>query len=86
MMFTSIKLPREQKEALIRSLQTYFEEERSETIGELGAETLIDFMIGELGPYMYNQALADARKLIQEKMAQIDDELYAIEKPIRTIR
>jgi uncharacterized protein (DUF2164 family) len=78
-----IKLPKEEKDEIVKSVQTYFEEERSETIGALGAEQLIDFMIKELGPYIYNKAIADTRMIINEKNNQIDDELYTLEKPIK---
>jgi uncharacterized protein (DUF2164 family) len=81
--FMAIKLPKEQKTEIIRNIQSYFEEERSEILGELGADQLIDFMIKELGPYIYNKAVDDARKLISEKMNQIDDDLYTLEQPIR---
>lgn len=77
-----IKLPREEKELLIQHVQNYFEEERSETIGELGSEQFIDFMVKELGPYIYNQAIADARSMIHDKINQVDDELYSLEKTI----
>jgi uncharacterized protein (DUF2164 family) len=82
-MIISIKLPKEEKDELIKNVQAYFEEERSETIGNLGAEQFIDFMIKELGPYIYNKAIADSRLLINEKMVQIEDELYTLEKPIQ---
>ncbi|MEC0370594.1 DUF2164 domain-containing protein [Paenibacillus chibensis] len=78
-----IKLPKEQKLEIASRVQGYFEDERSESIGQLGAEQLIDFMISELGPYIYNKAIEDARAFITEKMAQIDDDLYALEKPLR---
>lgn len=78
-----IKLPKEQKAEIVDRVQGYFEDERSESIGQLGAEQLIDFMISELGPYIYNKAIEDARAFITEKMAQIDDDLYALEKPLR---
>jgi len=80
-MTISIKLPREDKNEIINDVKAYFEEERSETIGDLAAEQLIDFMITQLGPYMYNKALMDARALINEKMNQIEDDLYILEKP-----
>jgi uncharacterized protein (DUF2164 family) len=80
-MIISIKLPKEEKAELIKTVQAYFEEERSETIGNLAAEQLIDLMIKELGPYVYNKALADVKVLVNEKFNQIDDELYALEKP-----
>jgi len=80
-MTISIKIPREEKIEIINDVKAYFEEERAETIGDLAAEQLIDFMITHLGPYMYNKALMDARALINEKMNQIEDDLYILEKP-----
>jgi uncharacterized protein (DUF2164 family) len=79
----AIKLPKEQKEEIVKRVQAYFEEERSETIGVLAAEQLTDFMLKELAPYLYNKAIADVRGLLAEKFGQIEDELYAMEKPIR---
>jgi uncharacterized protein (DUF2164 family) len=81
-MIIPMKLPKEQKEEIIKNVQAYFNEERSETIGDMGAEQLIDFMIKELGPYLYNKGIADARTLINEKAAQIEDELYTLEQPL----
>ncbi|CAG7599249.1 hypothetical protein PAESOLCIP111_00296 [Paenibacillus solanacearum] len=78
----TIKLPREEKEQIIGSVKAYFEQERSESIGDLAAEQLIDYMIQELGPYIYNKAVADARVLINEKMNQMEDEMYSLEKPL----
>ncbi|MBO9599404.1 MAG: DUF2164 domain-containing protein [Cohnella sp.] len=75
-----IKLPREEKLQLVHRLQHYFETERGESIGDLAAEQLVDFMIGAIGPYVYNAAISDTRNVFQEKMNQLDDELYALEK------
>lgn len=85
-MFISIKLPKEEKRILIQSVQAYFDEERSETIGDLAAEQFIDFMMKELGPYIYNKAVSDARLLVNEKFSQLEDELYSLEKPIQNQR
>ncbi|MEC0231425.1 DUF2164 domain-containing protein [Paenibacillus alba] len=77
-----LKLEKEQKNELVSRLQDYFYKERSEEIGELSAEFLIDYMIAELGPYIYNQAIQDALKLVGDKMVALEDDLHAIEKPI----
>ncbi|MDO3410870.1 DUF2164 domain-containing protein [Saccharibacillus sp. CPCC 101409] len=77
-----IKLPREQKLELIEDLQAFFYEERSEEIGEIAAEQLLDHMLQRLGPYVYNQAVRDAKAAVNEKIAQIEDELYALERPL----
>jgi uncharacterized protein (DUF2164 family) len=81
-----IQLPKEQKDQIIRLVQSYFEEERSETIGGLAAEQLIDFMITQLGPYLYNKAIDDARKMLTQRMVQIDDDLYTLEQPVMHAR
>ncbi|NGP57223.1 DUF2164 domain-containing protein [Paenibacillus thiaminolyticus] len=78
-----IKLPRERKEHIMEQVKQYFAEERSEELGDIGAEQLIDFMIKELGPLLYNQAVQDARKLLLERMAALEDDLYALERPVQ---
>lgn len=78
-----LKIPREEKLQLIVSLQQFFEMERSEEIGELAAENLLDYMLKELSPYVYNQAIADARKVVEQQMLGLEDELYALQKPLR---
>ncbi|UKS29746.1 DUF2164 domain-containing protein [Paenibacillus sp. HWE-109] len=81
-----LKLEKEQKDQLISHVQTYFYEERSEEIGALSAEFLLDYMIAEIGPYIYNQAIQDALKLVGDKMVALEDDLHAIEKPLQTKR
>lgn len=78
-----VKLPKEEKDELVKRLQTYFEEERSESIGALAGEQLLEFMLRELSPYLYNKGIADARTLLADRFGQLEDDLYALEKPIR---
>jgi uncharacterized protein (DUF2164 family) len=80
------KFPREQKEQLIENIKAYFLEERSEEIGNIAAEALLDYMITEIGPLIYNQAIGDSRKLINEKMQAVEDDLYALEKPVDLLK
>jgi len=81
-----MKLPKEQRDQIIEQIQQFFELERSETIGTLAAGEVLDFMIKEIGPYLYNQAINDARATVLERMQTLEDELYALEKPIMTKR
>ncbi|PYI54636.1 DUF2164 domain-containing protein [Paenibacillus flagellatus] len=78
-----IKLTKEERAEIVKDVQAFFEEERSETIGDLAAEHILDFMMKAIGPYVYNKALSDARGLINERVNQIEDDLYALEKPTR---
>ena len=77
-----INLPKEQKDEIIQRLRTFYEVERSESIGELAAEQIIDFMLKEIGPFVYNKAIADVRQMMDQKAMQIEEELYAMEKSI----
>lgn len=77
-----MKLPKEQRDQIIEQIQHFFEMERSETIGTLAAGEMLDFMIKEIGPHLYNHAINDARATVLERMQTLEDELYALEKPI----
>ncbi|AIQ35456.1 MULTISPECIES: DUF2164 domain-containing protein [Paenibacillus] len=77
-----IKIQREHKLQITSSIQDYFDTELSSEIGQLASENLLDFMLKELSPYIYNQALADARKVIEQKMISVEEELYALEQPL----
>jgi uncharacterized protein (DUF2164 family) len=78
-----LKIPRENKDDIIASIQQYFTEEMDESIGNLAAENLLDFIIKEVSPFVYNQALSDARKVVGEKLLALEDELYTLERPIK---
>lgn len=78
-----IKIPNDQKEILVENIQQFFVEEGLEEIGRFQAERLIEQMIKELGPYTYNQAIQDARKLVVDKLANLEEDLYVLEKPIK---
>ncbi|BBH19352.1 hypothetical protein Back11_06970 [Paenibacillus baekrokdamisoli] len=75
-----IKLPREQKEQIMEKLVAYFEEERSEKLGNIGAEQIIDFMLREIAPFVYNKAVDDARQIVNQKSVSLEEELYALER------
>lgn len=74
------RLPKEAKDRMQDEIIRYFETERSEALGRLAAEQLLEFMLATVGPAVYNQALTDARSLLAERMQNLDDDLYALEK------
>lgn len=76
------KLPKDHKDELTKRVQEFFHEVRSEEIGNIAAESILDFMLKELGPIIYNQAINDARKLVKQKIDSIEDDLYSIEQPL----
>jgi uncharacterized protein (DUF2164 family) len=60
----------------IGSLQRYFSENMDEPIGDLAASTLLSFVLKEIGPVVYNQAVADVQARIQERVAELDVDIY----------
>jgi len=70
------KLEKELKEQIVSQIQQYFLEERDEEIGHLSAALLMDFMIKQVGPAIYNQGIKDAHALVSKKI----EDLYGLEK------
>lgn len=77
-----IKIPREDKTMMAEQVQDYLEGQFSEPVGNLAAEGILDFVLGLVTPYIYNQAVADARKLVTQQMERTDEELSYLEKPL----
>lgn len=63
-----IELSKEQKKRAIQDIREYYARERDEEIGNLAAEIILDFIIEKIGPYIYNQAVADVQKYMSEKI------------------
>jgi uncharacterized protein (DUF2164 family) len=78
-----LKIPKEQKMQIIGNIQQYFREEREEEISDLAAEFLMDFMIRQISPFVYNQAIEDAQSIVDQKMASIEEDVYALKLPIK---
>jgi uncharacterized protein (DUF2164 family) len=74
---TTIELSKEQRVDAIASLQRYFDENMAEPLGEMKAGLLLDFFLEEIGPAVYNQAVADAQTRMQLRVADLSGELFA---------
>jgi uncharacterized protein (DUF2164 family) len=81
-MMKKIRLPREASTRMKEEIRHYFLQERGEEIGELAADNLLDFMLKELGPFVYNQAVQDARTVLMQKAATMEEDLFALEQRI----
>jgi uncharacterized protein (DUF2164 family) len=62
-----IILTKEKKEAMLAAIKTYYFNEREEQIGDLAAALLLNFIMEELAPEIYNQGVYDAYKYINDK-------------------
>ncbi len=76
---TQIELTKPQRTAAVASLQRYFEEELGEPIGDLKAGLLLNYILEEVGPVIYNAAINDAQTRLAARVADLNGELYADE-------
>ena len=54
------------------SIKRYFAEHLNEDIGELKASLMLDFCLKELGPSIYNLAIADAQKYFEGRVTDLE--------------
>jgi uncharacterized protein (DUF2164 family) len=69
----------EARKRSIASIKRYFDEVLDQDIGDLKAEMMLDFILKEIAPTAYNQAIQDAQKLMQERATEMDGALFATE-------
>jgi uncharacterized protein (DUF2164 family) len=72
----NIELAKPTREAAIASLKQYVAENLPEPIGDLQAGLLLDYFVEEIGPAIYNQAIADAQTRMQMRVADLSGELF----------
>ncbi|MGD0941090.1 MAG: DUF2164 domain-containing protein [Terracidiphilus sp.] len=75
----AIEISKQARADAIKSIQRYFEENMTEPIGELPAGLLLNFLLEEIGPVIYNGAIRDAQARMQQRAADLDGELYTDE-------
>jgi uncharacterized protein (DUF2164 family) len=71
-----IRLSAERRGTLLAAIKRYFSAEFDESLSDFRAEALLDFFVRELGPPVYNQGVRDACGYLQEKLGDIEGEIY----------
>ena len=74
----TLELTKQQRTDAIASMQRYFEE-NLEPIGDMPAGLLLNFFLEEVGPVIYNQAIADVQTRLTQRVADLNGELYSDE-------
>lgn len=72
----AIVLPDETEKALVNAVKHYFLEERGDEIGDLQASFFLEFVLKEIGPTIYNQAIKDAQTSLQRVVTDLDITLH----------
>lgn len=72
----AIELPREVRAEALASLERYLSENLEERIGNVAAGALLNFFIEEVGPSIYNQAVADVQERLAARVQELDLEIH----------
>ena len=72
----TIEISREARKEAIASIERYFQENMEERIGNVAAGALLGFFLEELGPIVYNKAVAEVQERLQARIAEIDIEIH----------
>ncbi len=72
----TIALDDARRKRLIARLQGFFQDELDEDLSTFRAEQVLDFFLATLGPQVYKQAVQDARQFMQERLDDLDGEVY----------
>ena len=61
----TVDLTREARQQAITSIERFFLENMDEKIGNIAASALLAFFLEEIGPVVYNKAVADVQERLQ---------------------
>ena len=75
----AIELNKEARKQAIASIERYFSENMDERIGNIQAAALLNFFLEDVGPCVYNQAIADAQQRLQTRVDELDIECHVDE-------
>ncbi len=71
-----IALNKDARKEAISSIERYFRENMEEPMGNVAAGALLGFFLEEIGPAIYNQAVADVQERLQARIMELDIEVH----------
>ena len=71
----AIEISKEVRQQAISSIERYFQENMDEKIGNITAGALLSFLVEEIGPVIYNMAVAEVQERLQTRVMEIDLEV-----------
>jgi len=72
----TIELTKEARQQAIASIERYFQEHMEERIGNVAAGALLGFVLEEIGPSIYNRAVAEVQERLGGRIAELDIEVH----------
>ncbi len=75
-----IRFEKEERAEIVRRIQRYFSAELDFEISGLPAEQLLEFFSSQIGPFYYNQGLADAKLVLAKVVDDVEERIYGLEQ------
>ncbi len=75
----SIELDKPTRATLEASIIKYCERQLDYDLGNLDAAFLLDYVLAEIGPCVYNQAVKDVQNNLLRRVNEVDTEVFADE-------
>jgi uncharacterized protein (DUF2164 family) len=72
----TIEIAKEARKEAIASIERYFKENMQEPIGNIASAGLLSFFLEEIGPLVYNKAVADVQERLQARVMELDIEVH----------
>ena len=72
----TIEISKEARKEAVASVERYFRENMEERIGNIAASALVGFFLEEIGPLVYNKAVADLQERLQSRVIELDIEFH----------
>ncbi len=72
----TIELNKDARAQAVASIERYFRENMEEPIGNIAAGGLLGFFLEEIGPAIYNKAVADVQERLQARISELDLEVH----------
>jgi uncharacterized protein (DUF2164 family) len=76
-----LQLPDPAKTEALASLERWLAEHLDEPVGNITTRALLAFVVEEIGPLLYNQAVADVQERLMSRLQEIDIEVHEDEFP-----
>ena len=73
-------LSEEERRNHINKIITFFSEERSEEIGVIAAEEVLDFFLENFTKPIYNKGIEEVNEMFKEKMTDLEVDLDAMKQ------
>ena len=72
----TIEISKEARKEAIASIERYFLENMKEKIGNIAAGALLGYFLEEIGPIVYNKAVADVQERLSARVMEVDVEIH----------